>query len=209
MKLFCSFLFLFLHLNGFAQNFEGKLTYLTYLVYHNNTDQIGKINSVLGIDFFEKMDSTVTDYLIKEEQLLSKKYQKDGAIKYMNIQNKDIAYGLLKSGKTMNGSNLPSSTNLKLVKKTKEFKFILGYKCQKYEYKSTRNSKRIVIAWITDKIPFDIEKQSSIFFSKIFFSEGLALEVRNKDKGMESVFSITKIEFYKVDDKEFDIDFPF
>lgn len=205
------FSYLFFLLPNFinAQGFEGEIV---CLIYNEKIDErlqeLGEMG--YGIDFFSQNDSSESHYLIKAAQLTEFNQNKKGEMRWESQQKNDTAYVLFPSGKKINYVSLQGKeANLKVVKKYKGYKNILGFKCRKIEYEDQNDSGVLkIITWIAEDFPHDKEMQSTMVFRQLFFPHGLALEKRVIFKNMEIVTCVTKVIHRNIKDEEFDFFSP-
>ena len=135
-----------------------------------------------------------TEYLLTNVSLVSASFTAYGEPKGSTCyQNEDEIYLWSDERYPIFLTETQLDNSKQLVKKTREYKEILGYKCYKHIYQKGANT--IIIAWIPKELPCKNQHSKGGFFTNIIMPHGLALEKIVEYKGKLSHLTATKIEF--------------
>jgi len=201
--LFFLIFIIFSFTNG--QSFEGKLVYVYQDVYLDSTIK-AKSTQLLGDNFFEEDQNSISTYWIKGSNLIWEEKKSSGMVSNRGIQNEKEAYLLTNTNRKIDYTRLTMEylEDIKPVQKSKEFKEIHGYRCRKYEYILNEGATQ-VIAWIAEGIPFDKHHQRDRFFQYFFLPDGLALEKRLIHATAEQLWTLQSIEIGNIPDEIFEL----
>jgi hypothetical protein len=193
-----------------AQNLTGRLTY-----YFEQIDTSGNklLRDLMGGSYEKTFENVI---LIDKNRYFSKSITESGYVRSMCIQTPDSAYIKLndKTGVSKMDYYAPLLGNKKgdnyvLISKTKEVKWILGFKCLKYIYRTERvnsnlHNNGLMYAWIPENFKFSAQYLKGKFMTQYIFPDGLAFERETIYKNiLTNRHTLVKIEIFEATDEDF------
>jgi hypothetical protein len=153
--------------------------------------------------------------LINGNKYFSKDIAEDGTTKSYNIQTPDSTFVKIFDGKKYFKLDYYASilgnkkgNFYKLVEKTKETQWILGFKCRKYIYKTESMDGSLEIdgamyAWIPENFRFTDQYNKEKFMREYIFPDGLAFQRETIYKNvLMNRFTLVKLELFEVTEED-------